>query len=167
MSWQAFVDTQLLTKNTAAGPVNNCVESGALLSAADGSVWAQTPNFALSNYSLAIPDEEDEERTNQVEYNEAANLLHMFAHDGAAINAAGIRINGEKYYLVNSDKEKHTIYLKKNGGGASLARTNQAIVFASWNGSHSTAGAETVPQTPALCNQVTEALADYLKSNGL
>lgn len=165
MSWQAFVDTQLLTKTTTAGDVHNCVESGALLSAADASAWAATPNFSLRNYSVTVT-EEDEVTTTTIDYNEAAAVLHLFAHSGAAINDAGIRINGEKYYLANFDSEKHTIYLKKNAGGACLARTNQAIVFASWNGGLSTSGAETTPQNHGLCNQVTEKLADYLKTIG-
>jgi profilin len=165
MSWQAFVDTQLLVKTTTAGEVHNCVESGALLSAADASAWAATPNFTLRTYSVTVT-EEDEVTTTNINYSEPAAVLHLFAQAGAAINDAGIRINGEKYYLVSYDAEKQTIYLKKNAGGACLARTNQAIVFASWNGGQSTTGAETTPQNPGLCNQVTEKLADYLKSIG-
>ena len=164
MSWQEFVDTQLLAKTTTAGAVLNCVESGALLSAADASAWAATPNFSLRSYDVTVTDED--ESTSTVHYDEAAAVLHMFANAGAAINSAGIRINGEKYFLTNFDADKPSAYLKKNAGGACLARTNQAIVFASWNGGHSTTGAETNAQSPSLCNEVTEKLADYLKTIG-
>ena len=51
---------------------------------------------------------------------------------GASLSRAGIRINNEKYFLVGQP-DGDFVYLKKHGGGACIAKTNTAIIFASWN----------------------------------
>ena len=159
MSWQAYVDTQLLQK----GDTNGCVEHGALMSIQDLGLWASTPNFSLGSYNVDLPTD-DGESTQSVQVNELEILKEALANKGVTTHRAGLRINNEKYFLVNDDEDRHTTYLKKHGGGACLVRTNMAVIFASWNGA--LAASDGTPQNPGLCNEQCEKLADYLRSVG-
>jgi len=47
--------------------------------------------------------------------------------------STGLCINNEKYFTVHFDEELGTWYLKKNGGGACMAWTNQCVIFGSFN----------------------------------
>lgn len=164
MSWQSYID-QLLNKDTHTGPITNCVEHAAIISLADGSLWANTPNFGLYGYPFDVPTE-DGAGTQTVNINEIDLFLHMIHNDGASNSPAGIRLNNEKYYKVSSDPALGTIYLKKNGGGACLVKNIQCAVFASWNGGQSTGGAHMGSQYAGLCNEQCEKISEYLKGAG-
>ena len=163
MSWQAYIE-QLLNKETPAGVTTNCVEHAAIISLADGSLWANTPNFGLYGYPFDVPTE-DGAGTQTVNINEVDIFLHMIGNDGASNSPAGIRLSNEKYYKVSSDPTIGTIYLKKNGGGACLVKNVQCAVFASWNGGLNTGGAHAGSQYAGLCNEQAEKLSAYLKEN--
>ena len=164
MSWDSYI-AKINTKETSAGNIHNCVEKAAIISLADGSIWASTPDFGLYGYPVDVPTE-DGNGVQSVEINEIALFLHVVTHDGASNSLAGIRISNEKYFKVNSDAAEGLIYLKKNGGGACIAKCHSCIVFGSWNGALSTSGAHTGSHNPGLCNERVENVAQYLKDNG-
>lgn len=164
MSWQAYID-QLLTKVTPDGTMTNCVEHAAVVSAADGSIWASTPNFGLYGYQIEVPTESGE-GTQSVDINEIELFLYVVRNNGSSNSKAGIRICNEKYFMVNSDPALGTIYLKKNGGGACIVKNEQCILFTSWNGSLMTEGVHPGAQVPGLCNEQCEKVALFLKNAG-
>lgn len=163
MSWDSYI-AKITTKETSAGHINNCIEKAAIISLADGSIWANTPDFGLYGYPVDVPTE-DGLGVQSVEINEIDLFLHVVNHDGASNSLAGIRISNEKYFKVNSDADQGLIYLKKNGGGACIAKCNSCVVFGSWNGALSTSGAHVGSQVPGLCNEQVEKVAQYLKEH--
>lgn len=164
MSWDSYI-TQLTTKQTSAGLIEHCLEKAAIVSLADGSIWASTPDFGLYGYPTEVPTE-DGAGVQTVNINEIDLFLHVVNHDGASNSLAGIRIANEKYFKVSSDAAAGLIYLKKNGGGACIAKCATCAVFGSWNGALSTSGAHVSSQVPGLCNELVEKLAEYFKSVG-
>jgi profilin len=157
MSWDSYINN-LTTKEIPGGVIENCVEHAAIISISDGSIWASTPNFGLYGYSVDVPTE-DGLSTQPVLVNEIELLLYIVNHDGASNSLAGIRLSNEKYFKVQSDAAAGTIYLKKNNGGACIAKGIQTIVFGSWSSANP-------HQNPGLCNEQVEKLAEYLRSTG-
>jgi profilin len=165
MSWATYID-QLKTKNAHGVETSNCVEKAAIISLSDASIWANTPDFGLYGYNVDVPTE-DGAGLQSVAINEIDLFLHIVNNDGASNSPAGIRIANEKYFKVSSDAANGLIYLKKNGGGACIAKCATCVVFASWNGALQTTGAHPTSQNPGLCNEQVEKTAEYLKTNGV
>ena len=67
-------------------------------------------------------------------------LIYFFIKQNKALNSngisthkAGFRINNQKYYTVNFDAESGTWFLKKNQGGACIAKTKSAVVVGTFS----------------------------------
>jgi hypothetical protein len=160
--WQPYIDTQLLQKQIATGTIGNCVEAAAIINRGTGAIEASTPNFSLSAYEIPVPNDEGTEDVPEA-VNETAILLHAVHNHGESPSRAGVRINGEKYYLVSENSDKVSIYLKKKSGGAVASCSFQFIIFASFNEELQTTGAKVEAQTPGLANERVETLAEYLR----
>ena len=164
MSWNDYLN-QLQTKRVPDGEISNCVEKAAIISLSDISIWACTEEFGLYGYDVEVPTE-DGAGMQPIHVDEVDLLQHIVNHNGSCNSLAGIRISNEKYFKVSSDESQGLIYLKKNGGGACIAKCDACIIFASWNSSQSTTGSHPQSQSPGLCNEQVEKLADYLKRCG-
>jgi profilin len=169
MSWIDYVNGYLVNWTDPSGEktyTNNC-EHGAIIGNTDGTVWASTPGFGFGIFQVET-DKEDGSGTLKVEVNEFANLNDAFNNNGQTNKAGGLRINNEKYYMVSFDGEKNVMYLKKNGGGACVAKSNLGYVIGTFNSSKKFTlnGKENV-QNPGICNLVTEKLQEFLVSNNL
>ena len=69
----------------------------------------------------------------KVQVNESATLLECMARNGLTENKAGIRLNNVKYYCVNYDPDRKSMYLKSNEGGACITRTLTAFIIGVFN----------------------------------
>lgn len=148
MSWQAYVDTQLI----ATGQV----KQAALLSCEDASVWASTPDFMPRTYDAPITLEDGSDSTAAV--NEAEVLVKLMNTGEAGL--LGLRVNGEKYQILRTYHEPAvTVYGKKKRGGICITRTNMVLVVGVYD--------ENENQTSGGCNLAVEKLGDYLRDNGL
>lgn len=168
MSWSDYVDNFLVNyTDTNNGTVyNNINEHGAIFGNTDGTIWASTPGFSLKVENVE-QDNEDGSGTHTVQVNEFENLKSTFDNNGVAPKT-GVRINGEKYFVVNFDADRSLLYLKKNGGGASVARTGQAYVIGVFNSSKQvTVNGTESPQNPGVTNLVVERLQTFLTENNL
>lgn len=125
MSWQAYVDNLI-----GSGKVDNA----AIYSKAGDSVWAQSPNFNVSAPEIA----------------EVAKGFD----DPSQLQANGLHINGQKYFLLRADDR--SIYGKHEDTGIVAVRTGQALLIAHYS----------APTQPGEATKVTEQLADYLISVG-
>eukprot|EP00997_Jenningsia_sp_PLL12_P009165 NODE_6078_length_532_cov_174.248447_g5323_i0.p1 GENE.NODE_6078_length_532_cov_174.248447_g5323_i0~~NODE_6078_length_532_cov_174.248447_g5323_i0.p1 ORF type:complete len:128 (-),score=15.00 NODE_6078_length_532_cov_174.248447_g5323_i0:80-463(-) len=99
MSWQTYVDSNLLGSGA-------CTQ-GALLSIADGSVWATSAGFAIS------PEE-------------GKNIVAGIK-DPSKFQASGIVMGGQKYFATKADA--NLAYGKLGSGGCCLAGSAQAITI--------------------------------------
>ncbi|KAM9985939.1 hypothetical protein ACTFIZ_002252 [Dictyostelium cf. discoideum] len=97
MTWQAYVDNNLL----GAGFV-----SAALLGNTDGSVWATSAGFSVT---------------------EGKAIVAAFAKDGAAFST-GLHVAGKKYMAIKSDTR--SAYGKLGAGGVVCVKTLTCIIVA-------------------------------------
>ena len=95
MSWQAYVDTQLV----ATGHVNEAC----MLGATDGSVWGMTPEFQPRYYEADTSD--DQGNPTKITVNEVTDLTACFANGFASAPATGLRVNGQKYMWLGAGDE--------------------------------------------------------------
>ncbi|KAJ3534650.1 hypothetical protein NMY22_g6830 [Coprinellus aureogranulatus] len=102
MSWQAYVDTNLV----GSGKVTRAVILGQ-----QGGVWASTPGFDLS------PEEQKA-------------IINAFKSDPSAVQASGLRLAGNKFFTLQANDR--SIYLKKQADGAVIVKTKQAILVAEY-----------------------------------
>lgn len=170
MSWQDYVNAYLVSwvdvNNDNKTYINVC-EHGALVGNGDGTVWAKTANFNFGIIKVDI-DKEDGSGTESVTINEFENLKDAFDNQGTTKKKGGIRINTEKYFMVNFDSERSVMYLKKNGGGACIAKSGLAYVIGTFNtGIKSTVNGKEINQNPGNCNLVCEKLQEFLTTNNL
>lgn len=164
MSWQDYVTNYLV--NTQNGETN-AAEHAAIVGNQDGAVWAKSDKFELKNSSVAL--EKDDGTTENVTVNEFANLKDAFDNKGATNNKGGVRLNGEKYYIVSFDEDRNVMYLKKNGGGAAVAKSNLGFVISTFNSKSllkDKSGTE-APQNPGVTNSSVESLQTFLTANNL
>lgn len=170
MSWIDYVTGYLVnyTDQSTAKTATNVCEHGAIIGNQDGAMWASTPGFTLETYTTEI-EKEDGSGTEKVEINEFAHLLDAFNNGGRSSMKGGIRLHKEKYYVVSSDAEKGVLYLKRNGGGACVAKSGQGFVIGTWSSKckfKNFNGVEEV-QNPGVINRATEDLQKFLLDNSL
>ena len=145
MSWQDYVDTQLV----ATGQIHE-----AALVGLDGSLWASTPGFALSSYNATVTNEDGSEHETLV--NEAGDVSSFMTTGSKP--SAGLRVNGDKYMVLRTIPDPMTVYGKKPKGGICITKTNQCIIIGTYS--------EEASQTSGGCNLAVENLGDYLRSSG-
>jgi profilin len=176
MSWQDYVNGFLMNfvdKDADNREYLNVCEHGAIVGNGDGTVWAKSDNFSFGVFKVET-EKEDGSGTEQIDVDEFANLKDSFENEGVTKRKGGLRINKEKYFMVNFDADKQTMYLKKNGGGACVAKSNLAYIIGTFNtslkatvGGHGGSGGKTAPQAPGNTNFVCEKLQTFLKDNNL
>ena len=67
--------------------------------------------------------------------------------------------------MVNFDSDKKVMYLKKQGGGACIAKSNMAFVIGVFSTSKKMKfNGKEENQNPGMCNKVVEELQEYLIS---
>ena len=99
MSWQAYVDTNLV----GSGKVTKAAILGQ-----KGGVWATSPGFTLSA-------------------EEQKAITDAFGAGGvASLQSSGLRLQGQKYILLRADD--NSVYGKTPTGGCALVKTKQAIL---------------------------------------
>ena len=173
MSWQDYVNAYLVNyvDQTNGKQILNASEHGGIVSNADGTVWAASPGFTFGKYQTEI-DKEDGSGTEKIEIDEFLNLKNAFDNNGVSTAKGGIRINKEKFFIVSYDLDKKVAYLKKNGGGAAVAKSNLSFVIAVFATSKKstvkvgTTSSE-VTQNPGTTNTGVEKLQEFLVVNNL
>jgi len=101
MSWQAYVDTNLVGTQKIAK---------ASILGQQGGVWATSSGFTLSA-------------------EEQKAVINAF-HDRDAVQANGIRLAGVKYFTTTAEVGEPVVMGKKGGDGCVLAKSSQAILVA-------------------------------------
>ncbi|KAI9245506.1 profilin [Helicostylum pulchrum] len=100
MSWQAYVDTNLVG--------TGYVSQAGIYGLNGGGVWAASPGFSIKP-------------------TEIQTILNGFT-DADSVRANGVRINDVKYLTLRVDER--SIYGKKNATGFCIVKTTQAILVA-------------------------------------
>ena len=157
MSWDQYVTSKLVNSDFKGHKWENICESGALLDVNAGTPW--TKGFNMGKIKVKSDGKD-------IEVDQAGNLVDAFKQpDGNTKKPGGIYLNGVKYIVTNFDQGEGIMYLKKQGGGASIAKTGKALVVATWAQAKKGKkdGKETA-QNPGDCSCVVEDLAAYLKS---
>jgi hypothetical protein len=170
MSWQDYIDNYLVNFTDANKGVTatNVCEAGALCGNADGTIWASTAGFKLGSEQVEI-EKDDGSGTYKTNLNEFNNLLNAFNNNGVCTAVGGIRLNGDKYFIVSFDADRQILYLKKSGGGAAVAKSNLAFAIGIFNSSKKLKNfhGQEEPQNPGMTNRVVEELQAFLNANSL
>lgn len=123
MSWQPYVDNLIQSQK---------VDKAVLASRAGDAIWAQSPGFAPTSDELTA--------------------LAKGFDDPSELQTNGLRVQGQKYFVVKA--EERSIYGKLDQDGLIAVRTNQAILIAHYS----------QPVSAGEAIKVAEAMADYLIS---
>jgi hypothetical protein len=169
MSWQDYIDNFLVNfcdQNKGVSASNVC-ETGAICGNQDGTIWASTPGFQLKTDTVDV--DTDDGSTEKVTLSEFNNLVNVFENKGRSTAKGGVRINGEKYFVVSFDEENNIVYLKKSGGGAAVAKSNLGFVIGTFSSSKKLKNFHDneEPQNPGMTNRVVEELQKFLVNNNL
>mmetsp|Transcript_61221 Transcript_61221/g.70149 ORF Transcript_61221/g.70149 Transcript_61221/m.70149 type:complete len:167 (+) Transcript_61221:110-610(+) len=158
MSWQPYVDTQLMQKHGKTGSTTNVSEHAAIYGH-NGTLWAASPGFSLATREVEVATEEG--GSEQITMNEFENMANTFQNNGVCSKKGGLRINGVKCFLVRYDPMMKVAYLKKSQGGAAIAKTNRTFIVATFNQEKEATlpDGKKVPQNPGLTNTCVENLA--------
>ena len=173
MSWQDYVNAFIVNyvdQQSGKTYLNAC-EAGGIISSADGTVWASSAGFNFGKYETQV-EKEDGSGSTKLNIDEFANLKNAFDNNGTCTAQGGVRINREKFFIVSYDSDRKVMYLKKNGGGAAVGRSNQALVIGIFSTSkksqvQTTSGTTEQSQSPGLCNTGVEKLQEFLLANNL
>ncbi|XP_022750147.1 profilin-1-like [Durio zibethinus] len=133
MSWQQYVDEHLMCDIGGQG----IYLFAAAIIGHDGSVWAQS-----STFPAFTPQE-------------ITDIMNDFAEPGS-LAPTGLFLGGVKYMVIQGEPGA-LIRGKKGGGGATVKKTNQALII----------GVYDEPLTAGQCNMIVERLGDYLIDQGL
>ena len=151
MSWQAYVDTQLIA--------SGYVHEAAIVGKTDCNPWGGTPDFLPRKYRAVVTADDMTEQ--EVVVNEAEDIV-SFASTGN-VPKTGFRFNGQKYRLLKVMKDKDAepyglvvAYGKGNGGGITLVATQQLIIIATYNSRKDPA------HCGSNCNVTCENLGKFL-----
>eukprot|EP00949_MAST-11_sp_MAST-11-sp1_P001560 g1560.t1 len=106
MSWQAYVDTQLV----ATGHTTQA----AMIGKEDASVWANTEDFMPRAYQAESSDDAGNPIT--LDINEAQDFVTMAYYEFEQAPENGLRLNGEKYMWLGTGDEAGTKYVKAAKG---------------------------------------------------
>ena len=170
MSWDDYVNAFLVNWTDVSNEnkvYQNTCEHGALVGNADGVVWAKTGTFGFGVIQVDL-EKEDGSGTEKVTVDEYANLCDAFNNEGTTSKKGGLRINKEKYHMVNYDGDRNVMYLKKNGGGACVAKSGLAYIIGTFNSSLKTkVNGVDQAQGAGVCNLVCEKLQQFLVDNSL
>ena len=160
MSWMDYINSKLLNVTDSNGhALVNCVEQAAIIGNQDGAIWAATQGFVIGEEEVEV------EGKGKVKLNEFLNIADAFAHNGDSTRDGGIRLNGVKYFMINFDSEKKTMYLKRQGGGAVIALSNLSYVIGTFNTEKMmTRDNVQENQNNGYCAKVVEELAALLVS---
>jgi len=110
MSWQQYVDEQLLGRYNNVG--EKALNDAAIIDRNTGAVWAKSANFNITD-------------------GETAQLAKSF-NDLSLFQASGARIGGEKFMYLSkneSDNGLLSVRVKNPNGGAHMSRTKMGILI--------------------------------------
>ncbi|KAF7508788.1 hypothetical protein GJ744_008665 [Endocarpon pusillum] len=129
MSWQAYVDQSLVG--------TGFVDKAAIFNTEGTSCWATSKDFKLSPQEL---------REVVTAYNDT--------NDPKAVQATGLHIAEEKYFVIKADEK--SLYGKKGKEGVVIVKTKQTLLITHYP--------ETVQ--PGQAATIVEKLGDYLVGTG-
>ena len=158
MSWDAYVTGQIINSCCVNHQWKNMCESGALLDVNTAKAW--TSGFDMEK--IRVKDGEGK----TIEVDQAANLADaMKQPNGNTSRPGGIYLNKQKYITVS--KTDTSLYLKKNGGGATVCKSGKALVVGTWaQAKKGTKDGKEKAQNTGDCTTIVEELANYLRSIG-
>jgi len=168
MSWNNHLNGYLInyTNQNNGLTLNNLSENAAMIGI-DGNLWAATPGFSLSKYSAPVVN--DDGTSSMAQLDELATLHDVFENHGATSRPGGIRINNEKYFIVAYDPERSVLYLRKQNGGACVAKSNTAYVIGTFSASlkMNDSSRGQIQQNPGAINLACESLQEFLLAMNL
>ena len=122
MSWDQYLKDYILESKAMGHEWKGMCESGGILDINTGAPW--TSGFNMGSAQV-------ESDGKKITVDQGANLVDAFKQpSGNTSKPGGIYLNGLKYITVSKDDNR--MVLKKNGGGATIAKSGKALVVGTW-----------------------------------
>ena len=168
MSWDEYVNGYLLNyTDYETGEVTlNINDGAAIIDASSKEVLSVGGNIELR--SGDVDQEQDDGSVKKIKLNEVDNLIAIHESQGKVVPPGGVRIKGEKYIYVGKNGEFNSVYLKGNGKGACISKSESLYIVAVWNGAVGFINDKKLPdkQNAGMCNKSVEDLQKYLAESG-
>ena len=124
----------------------------------DGTAWAVSDNWpGLHTY-------EQEQDTEAGVQTVLVNEWEIVDKVSMGQRMPGIRIGKEKYTFVRFDPQFKSAHLVKTKGGATLVKTNKAVIIGTWTQELDMSNGKC--QNQGDCSMQVEDMADYLREKG-
>ena len=124
--WQGIIQSKLLNCVDKHGHnYTNCLESAVIIGE-DGGLWGRSEGMLIGKRA------EEVEGKGIVAVDEFKNIVSGFKNKGDCKIIGGYWINGEKYVSIGYDEGTKVLKLKKNGGGAIVAKIKTAYLIGTW-----------------------------------
>ena len=129
----------------------------------DGTPWATTSEFTpLTEYDFEV--EADGGGNSTIKVNEF-RCAQLAASGNRNPTAAGVRLGGMKYVVVNHDPTVNLVQCsKQGGGGCSIMKTKNAVVIGMW--AKDAVMSNNVSQSAGDCALQVEKVANMLLKAG-
>ena len=172
MSWQEYVDGYIInyypTSEDAdvSTACSNACTGGAIIDLSTKQICAVAGDVKLLNGK--VDQAQEDGSTKKIDLNEIQNLIAI-QQNPSVIPTGGVRINGVKHTVVGTNSNFNSVYLKRSGGGATVAKTETLLVLGTWNATSKAtkSDGEQVLQTPQLCSKAVEEIQSFLTESGL
>ena len=163
--WEEYV-AQVVNKMNYDTNEYDCTNmcTSAAIYGFDGTLWASTGDWKeLTNYDFDLEDMTG--NITKVPIDEFQCLLKASDGDRKPTDA-GIRFGGAKYMFISHNAEAKSTQMSRSSpsGGACVAKTNTALIVATWNKTAEMSNKMT-QNTGDCCSQV-EGMAAYLAEQG-
>ena len=162
-SWSDFVYNiqNQWYKTSGTHKVKNVCQHAAIVGL-EGAVWAASSAWpGFHEYDHACENEDGS--TVNIKMKEIESVLAAIKGNRNPTKA-GIRMNKTKFVYVTHDADANMVILSKQGGGATIVKTNKALVIGVWD--KDTQRSDGQPQDGGTCTMMTERVAKFMKEQG-
>ncbi len=141
--------------------LTNCC-TGAALYGQEGTPWAATQGFTLSEYEFEVEQEDGSKK--KVKVNEFQTAFEA-SKGNRKPSEAGIRMNNKKFMFLTHQPDNNSVYLaQQGGGGACVCRSKTALVIGIWDKAAEMSNKKL--QNPGDCNELVEKMGAFLSESG-
>lgn len=162
--WQQYAD-QVVNRfdyDTNQWAITNC-NTVCSIYGTDGSLWTDSAQGGANLTTYQFEVENDDGSKAMVDINEV-DIAIQVADGNKKPTQVGIRMGGAKYMLQVYDADNKVAKCVGNNGGATVGKTNTAIIVAFWKKDQNTS--EGKPQNGHESYKLVQEMCAYLAEQG-
>ena len=163
--WEPYIQNIMnkWTKKDNNFSVSDVCCYAAIIGLDNQQVWAQSKEWpGLKSYDHDLDTDDGSKKVVKID---EFQICIAASNGNRNPTAAGIRFAGQKFMMISADDETKTAYLSRSGGGgATICRTNKALVIGVWDKFKNTS--KGLPQVAGDCSETVERVAKFMREQG-